>query len=220
MGIDAERAPLSWPHVTLHCPYSHVQSHAQKFSKINCVNYHAPHGESDRRWLDSTPQRADGVHIEKGDRKLRSGLRPVARRYPPTQSARPFEAFGDLRPSVGFLRPNSNGKISGFGRFRGGAKAVGKVLRSKRCAFIADEDVTPLRAAARTKGLPASATPNEGPHFVPRFTAERTCAPRLYTSGHLRDFIFLWVSLYFTEWNLATFLGEQIGRKGVPIGET
>jgi hypothetical protein len=42
MGIDAERAAVSWPHVSPHCSEIHTYSHTQKFSKINCVNSHAP----------------------------------------------------------------------------------------------------------------------------------------------------------------------------------
>jgi hypothetical protein len=34
MGIDAERAAVSWPHVSPHCP----EIHTQQFPGIFCVN--------------------------------------------------------------------------------------------------------------------------------------------------------------------------------------
>ena len=40
--IDAQREEVSLPHVSLHCPGIHTYSHTQKFSKMNCVNSHAP----------------------------------------------------------------------------------------------------------------------------------------------------------------------------------
>src|SRR5258708_27116947 len=101
-----------------------------------------------------------------------------------------------------------------LGRFFVGTKAVSKVLRGKRGAFIADENVTPLRPAARAKSLPAPTASNDGPHFVPRLTAERTSAPRHGGSIHLR------VSLDFTEPHLELSLGRQFGRESVPISKT
>src|ERR1700723_303451 len=109
---------------------------------------------------------------------------------------------------------------SDLGMFFGATQAVGKVLRGKRGAFIADENVTPLRPAARAKAFPAPAAPNEGPHFVPRLTAERTSAPRHGGSGHLGGSIHLRVSLGFTGRYLEHFLGRQFGRESVPISKT
>jgi hypothetical protein len=37
LGIDAEGAAASWPHVSPLCPEIHTCSHTQQFTKMNCV---------------------------------------------------------------------------------------------------------------------------------------------------------------------------------------
>ena len=109
---------------------------------------------------------------------------------------------------------------SALGRFCDCTKAVGKVPRCKPSAFIADENVTPLRPATRAKSLPAATAPNEGAHLVPRLTTERATAPWLGGSGRLRSRISLRVSLGFAERYLGISRGRQRGGESVPISKT
>src|SRR5580698_1933071 len=107
-----------------------------------------------------------------------------------------------------------------LGKFFGRTKAVSRVLRGQHDAFIADENVAPLRPTARAKCFPAPAASNEGPHFVPRLTTERTGAPRLGGSVHPGGSIHLRFSLGFAERYLEPSLSRQFGRESVPISKT
>jgi hypothetical protein len=60
LGIDAEGASISLPHVTLHCPEIHAYSHPRQIPKIICVIPTLSSDRERRRCLDPTPKLPDG----------------------------------------------------------------------------------------------------------------------------------------------------------------